>query len=106
MAASEDKLGALHEAVTRALIEGVTPTVIPGVEGEADVVLPPSAAMLAAAAKFLKDNSISCAPSEDNEMGELQRRLEEKNDRRTARKAERAELLEAGREAGFLRGLN
>lgn len=84
MAANETVLGALHDAVTRALIEGVKERTLPaymdpdtGVEVSGDT-LPPSAAILTVAAKFLKDNNITCEPSVDNELGELERLMVEK----------------------------
>jgi hypothetical protein len=76
MAADERTLGGLHEKVTEALNQALDGDVIPGytevneATGEVTQVpdrkLPPSAAIIAAATKFLKDNNITCAPSEDN----------------------------------------
>lgn len=59
MAATESALGELHDALAKTLTDLV------GVET-------PSAAVLAVAAKFLKDNNITCAPSTDNALGELE----------------------------------
>lgn len=77
MAANEKTLGNLHEAVAQALIVGVQPRELPGYVDEETgeevpaQVLPPSPAMLQAAAKFLKDNNVTCDVSDDNSMGEL-----------------------------------
>ncbi len=78
MAADEKLLGALHTAVANALIAGVTPKEVPGYvdeetgeEIEGGVLLP-SPAMLQAAAKFLKDNNVTCEPTKDNALGELE----------------------------------
>lgn len=77
MAANEKTLGNLHEAVAQALIAGVTPKEVPGYFDEetgeevAGGVMLPSPAMLQAAAKFLKDNNVTCEPSKDNALGEL-----------------------------------
>jgi hypothetical protein len=59
MAATEVALGELHVALANTLKDLV------GVEA-------PSAAVLAVAAKFLKDNNVTCTPSSDNAMGELE----------------------------------
>lgn len=84
VAANESVLGKLHARLTEVLVEAlqgqmtesyIDPDTGDVVEGTA---LPPSAAVLTVAAKFLKDNNITCAPAEDNEMGELQRTLTER----------------------------
>lgn len=70
MAANENKLGVLHEAVASALLLKIE-------SGEA------SASDLAVATKFLKDNNITCLPQEDNVLGELEEKLKQRNARRT-----------------------
>lgn len=108
MAANEKRLGVLHEMVTEALIKAVTPTELPNFNDDG---LPdgtfyeqlPSAAIIQAASKFLKDNEITCAPAADNALGELERRMSERAERRKLRQAD---ALDASREAGFLDRLN
>lgn len=106
MAANEDILGQLHDMTATALMELLKGTDITNEDGEVVGTIKPTAAVIQAAAKFLKDNNITCAPSEDNKMGELKDALDKKNQRREQRRASRAELAEASQEAGFLRGLN
>lgn len=106
MAANEDILGKLHDMTATALMALLDGTPILNEEGVEVGRMMPTAAVIQAAAKFLKDNNITCAPSEDNKMGELRDALDEKNKRREQRRASRAELAEASQEAGFLRGLN
>lgn len=111
MAANETALGALHVKVTEALSEALNGDVIPGykIENEAtgeieevpDRKLPPSAAIIQAATKFLKDNNITCAPSEDNAMGDLVNKLKEKQKARISRR----EIADAKSDMGFLNGL-
>lgn len=64
-AATEAALGSLHATLATVLTQALT------AEGGAP------AAVLAVAAKFLKDNSISCVVDKENGMGELQRALDE-----------------------------
>lgn len=111
MAASEKLLGALHEKVTEALSSALDGDEIPGytevneATGEVTEVpprkLPPSAAIIAAATKFLKDNNITCAPEADNAMGELVERLKNKQ----KAKASRMAIRDAQDDMGFLTGL-
>jgi len=111
MAASETALGALHVKVTEVLTEALEGDTIPGYteENEAtgevthvpDRKLPPSAAIIAAATKFLKDNNITCAPSEDNAVGDLVAKLAAKQKAR----ATRLEMADARKDMGFLSGL-
>lgn len=58
-AASEGALGTLHDTLARVLT-----TAISSEEGA-------PAAILAVAAKFLKDNDITCAADKDNALGAL-----------------------------------
>lgn len=106
MAANEDLLGLIHDATAMALLAKLKGTEITDEDGNVTGTIPPSAADIQAAAKFLKDNNITCAPSSDNKMGELTDALAEKNKRRESRRASRAELTEATQESTFLRGLN
>lgn len=90
MAANEKTLGNLHEELARVLskaLEGhktegyIDPDTGEEVEG---MVIPPSASVMTVAAKFLKDNEITCTPEQGNAMGELERIMAE---RRAASKA-------------------
>ena len=107
MAANERRLGALHEAITNALLEACKGETLPGYtdpetgEEVLDKVLPPSAAILAVGAKFLKDNQITCVPAKDNALGELEEILKARQHKR----ANRGELQAAQDQAGFLSGL-
>lgn len=91
MAASETRLGALHEKVTEVLMVALDGEVLPGYEdGDTvipDKVIPPSAAIIAAATKFLKDNEITCVPSENNALGELEQKM-------AARRARRGNVID------------
>lgn len=108
MAADERRLGALHEAITSALLEACKGEVLPGYtdpetgEEVPDKVLPPSAAILAVGAKFLKDNQITCVPAKDNQLGELEEILKARQHKR----ANRGDFQAATDQAGFLTGLN
>jgi len=79
MAATEDKLGALHDALATILTQKVQEEDTP-------------AAILAVAAKFLKDNNITCSPAGDNALGELEAALREKRNRARITAQDRAEL--------------
>ena len=108
MAASEDELAGLHTQVAKALKIALEGTELPEeVDTETGeilnpaTVIPPSAAVLTAAMKFLKDNNITCAPSKDNAVGELERAMQEREEKRAARKA-----ALAPKPADFLEGLH
>jgi hypothetical protein len=96
MAANEGKLGALHELLAEVLANSLQEQVIPaeydeeGNETAPEIRTPPSAAMVTAAIQFLKNNSITCAPSDDNAMGELAKAVQ---DRQSKREQRRKELL-------------
>jgi len=87
MAASEKKLGSLHEKVTEVLLEALDGEILPGYgegdEAVPDKRIPPSAAIIAAATKFLKDNEITCTPAESNALGELEARMAARRAKRT-----------------------
>ncbi len=108
MAADETALGGLHEVVAQVLVSVMKGRVVPGYTDEEtgevfpDTVIPPSAAEIQAATKFLKDNNITCAPSKDNSLGELEQIMK---DRQKKRAASRADLRDATEQAGFLNGL-
>lgn len=105
MAASEDILSILHklqaEKLTEILKQGYmvvgTTTDEEGVESEITTPLTP--AFFQAVSKFLKDNDITCAPTEGSDMAELQRAQQERLNARRSRR-ERRETREAIVEAG------
>jgi len=65
MAATEDKLGSLHDTLADVLSKAISAEGAP-------------AAVMAVAAKFLKDNNITCTPGTDNALGELEKQLAER----------------------------
>ena len=83
MAATESALGDLHDALAKTLTDLV------GVEA-------PSAAVLAVAAKFLKDNNITCTPATDNALGELEAQMQAKRNRAKLTSKEKDELRAVG----------
>ncbi|MFN8995053.1 MAG: hypothetical protein ACK5X3_15510 [Pseudomonadota bacterium] len=107
MAANEGKLSDLHEKVAHVLSEALNGQELPGEideeTGEVRVIkIPPSAAILQVAAKFLKDNNITCAPGEDNAMGELKAKMEA---RAKARELRKSDVVYASEDMSFLTGL-
>lgn len=82
MPASDKRLGDLHSKLTETLIEGVQERRIEEKEKDDEgnevtrvrVVLP-APAVLAVAAKFLKDNSITADVATDEKMAELKKKL-------------------------------
>ncbi len=75
-AATEGKLADLHDQVATVLGDALCGTQLP--TGEFDdagnaimVVMPPASNTIVAAIQFLKNNNITCAPAEDNAIGEL-----------------------------------
>lgn len=102
MAASEGKLSTLHDKVAEVLLEAMDGQVIPGDENTPDIKLAPSAAILQVAAKFLKDNNITSAPSDDNALGQLRNKVEE---RRKARELRTSDLTIAKEDMSFMKGL-
>lgn len=110
MAANEKTLGNLHDKVARVLSDALDGDELPEVidDETGEVIAPakrlaPSAAIIAAATKFLKDNNITCVPTEDNALGELQRKMEERRNKRV--RISEADILDAKHQAGFLGGL-
>jgi len=107
MAASEDALGTLHDKVANTLSRLLDGTQMPDytdpeteevIQGER---LEPSAAILTASIQFLKNNNITCAPSEDNALGKLKQKMEERQARRKER-ATRTDLNHASDDMGWL----
>lgn len=107
MAANETTLGVLHELTAQALIEKLKGTPLLDEAGEpTGEVIPASAADIQAAAKFLKDNQITCAPAEDNAVGALEQKLRERQARRINNRPTAEDLDIAKSETTFLAGLN
>lgn len=73
MAASAKVLGALHEALAKALAEQVEGFVEQTDEGEK--VVRPSPALLGVAVTFLKNNNITADPDTNAALGELKDKL-------------------------------
>jgi hypothetical protein len=67
--------------------------------------MPPSAAILTVAAKFLKDNNITCVPSKDNAIGALEAKVKEREAKRAERRATQSDLKEATADMSFMTGL-
>jgi hypothetical protein len=109
MAANETVLGSLHDVVASVLITAMQGRVIPGYTDEAtgevipDTVFPPSAAEIQAATKFLKDNNITCAPSADNSVGELEEIM--RNRKARLRTVGGRDLEDATEQTSFMNGL-
>lgn len=107
MSATEKRLGELHAKVAEVLIDALEGEELPGyTDPETDEVIEPkkiapSAAIIAAATKFLKDNEITCQPSENNALGELEKKMAERRQRRAANVVD---FDEAKANAGFMLG--
>lgn len=86
--AHQDKMETLHAQLAAVLTEVLTPKekVIPAktdedgeeVSAERIETVFPSAAEMAVAAKFLKDNSIFSSPDQDEGMSEMRKKLHER----------------------------
>lgn len=109
MAADENKLSALHDAVASALAIAMQGREIPGYtdpdtgEEFPPTVLPPSAAEIQAATKFLKDNNITCAPAKDNALGELEEIMARRQTK--LRAVGGMDLADAAEQTRFTQGL-
>lgn len=108
MAANETVLGKLHDAVAKVLTEAMQGQQVEGyidpdtgeaVEGQ---VIPPSAALITVAAKFLKDNNITCEPAADNELGALQKIMEDRQKNLRGAKLDAADRAAVSEAAGFM----
>lgn len=84
--ATEEILAQLHNALTLDLIKRIE-------SGGA------SAADLGVAAKLLKDNSITCVPTTDNAMGELEEKMKAQREKRKHLRAVPSEIDEIRRRA-------
>jgi hypothetical protein len=111
MSANEDELGGLHNKLASTLSELLEGRTLPpeldeeGNEIAPALTIPPSAAILTVAAKFLKDNNITCVPSKDNAIGELERKMAARKEVRDARRASATDLAVATEDMSFLSGL-
>ncbi len=101
MPASEDILGVLHDLTAASLIAKLKGIPVLDEAGQpTGETIPPSAADIQAAAKFLKDNNITCTPDEGNKLGELEGRLKKRQERRASR-ATPQDLRDAEDQAAF-----
>jgi len=106
VAATEKVLGALHEKVATVLIDALDGEELPGYEDpETGEVLEakriaPSAAIIAAATKFLKDNEITCVRDQGNALGALESKMEERRARRASMTV--IDMDEARKQAAFM----
>lgn len=90
MAPDSTKLNNLFDLVTDAFIDkvrGGEQTIVNKDGDEVTVQLKPTAAELAAAVTFLKNNNITATPADDNKLGELESMVKERAERRRARMA-------------------
>lgn len=88
MAPDSTKLNNLFDLVTDAFIDkvrGGEQTIVNKEGAEVTVQLKPTAAELAAAVTFLKNNNITATPADDNKLGELEAMVKERAERRRAR---------------------
>jgi len=105
MAANETFLGKLHEATAKALMAKLEGIPILDEDGlPTGEVVPCSAADIQAAAKFLKDNNITCVVDNDNELGELEQKLKDKQARRASRLTPQ-DIQAAEEQRDFMAGL-
>ena len=74
MAAKQDILGELHEALAQLMLNELRWYM------DQDPPIPLPAADKAAIAKFLKDNSITCDPADSSQLEELRTQLEGKRE--------------------------
>lgn len=79
--ADEGVLGKLHAAIAASLIEKIKGVEVVNEDGSITTQRA-SAAELAVAVAFLKNNNITCAPAESSALGELQRRMDERRAKR------------------------
>ena len=105
MAANETTLGILHDLTAKALMAKLEGIPVLNEDGEpTGEVIPCSAADIQAAAKFLKDNNITCVPADDNKLGELESQLKAKQARRASRLTPQ-DLADAKEQMAFTAGL-
>ncbi len=71
MAATDNALQELHAQIARSLTDAVKPVEVTDEETGAIKVIPPSAAHLAAAITFLKNNNITASPTGNQALSDL-----------------------------------
>lgn len=84
-ATDKDSLELLHRLVTQAY----STEIALALKDEA----PPNPALLAGAAKFLKDNEITADPADKKDLKEMQRKLKEASAQRKSRKSNVSDML-------------
>ena len=81
MSASDKQLGALHQKLAEVLSEALDGQVVEGYEdpetGEVQEAMniPPSASILTVAAKFLKDNDVTCDVEQNDTVAAMRNKL-------------------------------
>lgn len=93
MAATNSVLGELHEALAQLMLNELRWYM------EQDPPIPLPAADKAAIAKFLKDNSITCDPADNDQLEELRKQLEGKREANVTRLKDKLRLVDADVEA-------
>lgn len=93
MAAKQGALGELHEALAQLMLNELRWYM------EQDPPIPLPAADKAAIAKFLKDNSITCDPADNDQLDELRKQLEGKREAHVTRMKDKLKLVGADVEA-------
>lgn len=85
-AASHDKMGRLHDKLCDVLLANLEgeEVILFNEDGEPTPVNKVNPALLTVAAKFLKDNAITCQEAEGSKLSELEAKLREKRERRLA----------------------
>lgn len=93
MAAKQGILGELHEALAKLMLNELQWYM------EQDPPIPLPAADKAAIAKFLKDNSITCDPADNDQLELLRKELEGKREANVTRMKDKLKLVGADVEA-------
>lgn len=93
MAAKQGILGELHEALAKLMLNELQWYM------EQDPPIPLPAADKAAIAKFLKDNSITCDPADNDQLEQLRKELEGKREANVTRMKDKLKLVGADVEA-------
>lgn len=93
MAANNSVLGELHEALAQLMLNELQWYM------EQDPPIPLPAADKAAIAKFLKDNSITCDPADNDQLEQLRKELEGKREANVTRMQSKLKLVGADVEA-------
>jgi hypothetical protein len=100
MAATDNALQELHAQIARSLTDAVKPVEVVDEDGTVKV-LPPSAAHLAAAITFLKNNNITASPTGNKALSDLSDALAARRKKKIAPAA----LQEAEEQLAFNLGL-